>query len=215
MTELDGICLNIIWIHQKCRRHIFMKVLRWRAPVSGENRCLQMYRLQLDASRKIKVENLSASEKSSMSSNISWECSNDPSFLYTICAFVLIWFGWWAVDFAPSKQAPYFPCDWCFSCSCRTQRLHAVIVCLLHSFKLVQFLENCCEWVLFVIFSATVDRSSLRWRTLGGLQCALSKDVKYVKARGTLRSAWLQIHQGVSKSALCSILVRLEGEKNP
>lgn len=79
------------------------------------------------------------------------------------------------------------------------------------------FWENYCECLFFgIIFSATLDRSSLRWCTHGGLQYALSKHVNvHQRARGTLRSAWLQIHQEVSKSSLCSILFSLEGEKNP
>lgn len=81
-----------------------MKALSWRTRVSGEQRRLQMYWVQLDASRKIKVDNLSASEKSSTSSNISWESCRGPAvihwrkcpFIFFMCVCVnMIWLMSW------------------------------------------------------------------------------------------------------------------------
>lgn len=171
MTELDGINLNIIWIHQKCQRHIFMKVLRRCAHVSWEQRRLQMYGLQLDTSRKIKVDNLSASEKSSTSSNISWENllagllsstgAKVPSFFSTIRAFVFIWLGWWAVDFAPFKVGSIFPV-WlmslllllsnpAFSCC------HCLLAAVSSSFSSWKFaVSNCCLVSYFLLRSTVI-----------------------------------------------------------
>lgn len=176
MTELDGIHLNIIWIHQKCRHHTFTKALTWWI-VSLESKdvfkCIDCSLTYWGKSKLTTFQRVKSHPRAVMSPGnllegvLSSTGANVPSFFSHMCLCVnVIWLmSCWFWTF----KAPYFLDDWCFFCSCQTQHLHAVIVCSLHSFKLVQFLENCCEWLLFGgIFPATVDRSSLRWCTLGG-----------------------------------------------
>lgn len=119
-----------------------------------------MYRLRLDVLRKIKADSLSASEKSSTSSHISWESSGGRAVIRRCkCPFIF--------HFFPNRMCVCVNAIWLMSCWFCTFKEASILPVWLMLLPLVSNAPSlCCRRLLAAHFQAPSFPGKLPWVTV-------------------------------------------------